>query len=144
MTADLLPFGELPFSHPHGGTRSLVHRSIHHLRCSPGVVSQFRRLIRHAGLAATAVFLLPQRLDPAGAGAAAETGKGQRAEPHVLAGSDELPKTFLVGEGIARASGTHAPHAAHATVLGFLLLANQLGVTHLGKKAEQADVKARG
>lgn len=126
------------------GTRALAHGSIHRLRCSPGVVSHFQRLLSRAGFAAAAVFLLPQRLDPAGAGAAAETGKGQRTEPHVLAGSDELSKTFLVGEGVAGASRTRPPHAAHATVLGFLLLANQLGVADLGKKAERADVNASG
>lgn len=127
---DLLPFGGLPFP-----WRNMVYPSCMTL---PFVVSHFQRLVRHAGLPAAAIFLLPQRLDPAGAGASAETGKGQRAEPHVLAGSDELPKTFLVGEGIAGASGTGAANPAHATVLGFLLLANQLGVAHLGRKESRA------
>lgn len=48
------------------------------------------------GAAGTVTLLPAQALDPAGAGACAKAGEGQRAEPHVLARHNELPKTFLV------------------------------------------------
>ena len=85
------------------------------------------------GVRAALTALLPaQGFDPGGAGTGGETGQGQGAEPHVFTRHDELPETFLVGEGI---TGTPRPPpaapTAGATVLGLLLLTNQLGVTHL-------------
>lgn len=97
------------------------------------------------GAVGTVTFLPAQALDPAGAGACAEAGEGQGAEPHVLARHNELPKTFLVGEGIARAPRAGAAHSPHAAVLGLLLLpyqlrvADRVGEIRLQAKPEEAE-----
>lgn len=82
--------------------------------------------------AAGAVTLFPaQALNPAGAGAGGEAGERKGAEPHVFARHNELPEALLVGEGIARATGTCAAHPPQTAVLGLLLLPHQLRVTDL-------------
>lgn len=94
--------------------------------------SALEGLLGPAPRAAGAVALLPaQALDPAGAGARAKAGEGQGAQAHVLAGHNELPKAFLVGEGVAGAPRAGAAHSPHAAVLGLLLLPYQLGVADL-------------
>ncbi|KAK2500796.1 hypothetical protein MC885_016688, partial [Smutsia gigantea] len=70
-------------------------------------------------------------LNPAGAGAGGKAGERKGAEPHVFARHNELPKALLVGEGIARATGTCAAHPPQTAVLGLLLLPHQLRVTDL-------------
>lgn len=84
-----------------------------------------------AGAAGTVTFLSAQTLDPAGAGAGSEAGQRQGAKPHVLARHNELPETFLVREGVARAPGPCAAHPPHAAVLRFLLFPHQLSIADL-------------
>lgn len=94
--------------------------------------SSLEGLVGPSARAAGAVTLLSaQALDPAGAGAGGEAGERQGAEPHVFARHDELPEAFLVGEGVAGAPGSRAPHPPHAAVLGLLFLPHQLGIADL-------------